>query len=94
TPLEVPRADSATWTLPVRASWRLSHLHGRWGAESRLVRVPVGHGAHTIGSRRGHTGHQHLPWVALDADGSATEEHGEVYSCALAWSGSWRLTTR
>ncbi|GGT00161.1 alpha-galactosidase [Streptomyces griseoviridis] len=94
TPLEVPRADSATWTLPVRASWRLSHLHGRWGAESRLVRVPLSYGAHTIGSRRGHTGHTHLPWVALDADGTATEEHGEVYGCALAWSGSWRLATR
>ncbi|MEU4654116.1 alpha-galactosidase [Streptomyces sp. NPDC023723] len=94
TPLEVLRADSATWTLPDRGSWRLSQLHGRWGAESRLTRVPVGHGAHTIGSRRGHTGHGHLPWVALDADGAAGEEHGEVYSCALAWSGSWRLATR
>ncbi|MVO85177.1 alpha-galactosidase [Streptomyces sp. p1417] len=88
--LDILRADSATWTLPVREHWRLSQLHGRWAAESRLQRSELTYGERVIGSRRGHTGHQHLPWVALDADG-ATEEHGEVYGCALAWSGSWRI---
>ncbi|MFF2851091.1 alpha-galactosidase [Streptomyces sp. NPDC058001] len=89
--LEVLRADSATWTLPRRDRWRLSQLHGRWAAESRLTRSELTYGERVIGSRRGHTGHQHLPWVALDADGEATEERGEVYGCALAWSGSWRI---
>ncbi|OAH12495.1 alpha-galactosidase [Streptomyces jeddahensis] len=92
--LEVLRADSATWTLPVRDGWRLSQLHGRWAAESLLVRSELTYGEKIIGSRRGHTGHQHLPWVALDADGAATEESGEVYSCALAWSGSWRIAVQ
>ncbi|MCD7443321.1 alpha-galactosidase [Streptomyces lincolnensis] len=87
--LELLRADSATWTLPQREDWRLSQLHGRWAAESRLVRAPLTYGEKVIGSRRGHTGHQHLPWVALDTD--ATEERGEVYGCALGWSGSWRI---
>ncbi len=90
-PVEVLRADSATWTLPPREEgWRLSQLHGRWAAESRLVRTDLTYGEKVIGSRRGHTGHQHLPWVALDADG-ATEERGEVYGCALGWSGTWRI---
>jgi alpha-galactosidase len=88
--LELLRADSATWTLPEREGWRLSQLHGRWAAESRLVRAPLTYGEKVIGSRRGHTGHQHLPWVALDSE--ATEESGEVYGCALAWSGSWRIS--
>ncbi|POX49612.1 alpha-galactosidase, partial [Streptomyces sp. Ru72] len=88
-PAELLRADSATWTLPEREGWHLSHLHGRWAAESRLVRSDLTYGEKVIGSRRGHTGHQHLPWVALDTD--ATEESGEVYGCALAWSGSWRI---
>ncbi|MER6912180.1 alpha-galactosidase [Streptomyces sp. NPDC000594] len=92
-PVELLRADSATWTLPARDAWRLSRLHGRWAAESRLVRTPLGPGEQLIGSRRGHTGHQQLPWVALDAEG-ATEEHGEVYGCALAWSGSWRIAVQ
>ncbi|MFF4824760.1 alpha-galactosidase [Streptomyces sp. NPDC001312] len=87
--VEVLRADSATWTLPDREGWRLSQLHGRWAAESRLVRSGLTYGEKVLGSRRGHTGHQHLPWVALDTD--ATEEHGEVYGCALGWSGSWRI---
>ncbi|MFC8663881.1 alpha-galactosidase [Streptomyces sp. NPDC057199] len=89
--LEVLRADSAAWTLPQRDGWRLSQLHGRWAAESRLVRSELTYGEKVIGSRRGHTSHQHLPWVALDADGAATEERGEVYGCALAWSGTWRI---
>jgi alpha-galactosidase len=87
--LELLRADSATWTLPEREGWQLSQLHGRWAAESRLVRSGLTYGEKVIGSRRGHTGHQHLPWVALDTD--ATEERGEVYGCALGWSGSWRI---
>jgi alpha-galactosidase len=89
-PVELLRADAATWTLPDREGWRLSQLHGRWAAESRLTRAPLTYGEKVIGSRRGHTGHQHLPWVALDTD--ATEEHGEVYGCALGWSGSWRIS--
>jgi len=89
-PLELLRADSATWTLPDREDgWRLSQLHGRWAAESQLTRSALTYGEKVIGSRRGHTGHQHLPWVALDTD--ATEERGEVYGCALGWSGSWRI---
>lgn len=87
---EVLRADSATWTLPLREDWRLTELHGRWAAESRVARTHLTYGEHVVGSRRGHTSHQHLPWIALDAEG-ATEERGEVYGCALAWSGSWRI---
>ncbi|NGN62394.1 alpha-galactosidase [Streptomyces sp. A7024] len=88
--VDVLRADAAAWTLPVRDRWRLSHLHGRWGAESRLIRTDVTPGEKLLGSRRGHTSHTALPWIALD-DGDAGEEHGEVYGAALAWSGSWRI---
>ncbi|MFF3246691.1 alpha-galactosidase [Streptomyces sp. NPDC002870] len=91
--LELLRADAAAWTLPPREGWRLSQLHGRWAAESLLVRSELTYGEKVIGSRRGHTGHQHLPWVALDAEG-ATEERGEVYACALGWSGSWRISVQ
>ncbi|MFJ9814981.1 alpha-galactosidase [Streptomyces sp. NPDC101151] len=87
--VELLRADAAAWTLPDREGWRLSQLHGRWAAESLLATAPLTYGEKVIGSRRGHTGHQHLPWVALDTD--ATEERGEVYGCALGWSGSWRI---
>jgi alpha-galactosidase len=92
-PVELLRADSATWSPPVRDAWRMSHLHGRWAAESQLARTDLSHGEHVIGSRRGHTSHTHLPWFALD-DGHAGEEQGEVWSAALAWSGSWRIAVQ
>lgn len=91
--LDLLRLDSAAWTLPRADRRRLSHLHGRWGAESLLARAELTPGETVIGSRRGHTSHRHLPWIALD-DGTADEEHGEVYGCALAWSGSWRIAVQ
>ena len=92
TDVEVVRADSATWALPVLDDYRLSHVTGRWAAETQLQREPVPHGETVFASRRGITGHHANPWVMVD-DGTATEHHGEVYGVALAWSGSWRLTT-
>ncbi|KPI10606.1 Alpha-galactosidase [Actinobacteria bacterium OK074] len=51
------------------------------------------YGETVLSSRRGTTGHHANPWVMLD-DGTASEEHGRVHSCALAWSGSWQLTVQ
>ncbi|GAA4534201.1 alpha-galactosidase [Amycolatopsis samaneae] len=90
--VEVIRADSASWVLPRWPDYRLSHVTGRWAGESRLRREPLAHGETVLASRRGITGHHANPWVMVD-DGSATERHGEVYGAALAWSGSWRITT-
>ncbi|MEU7246109.1 alpha-galactosidase [Streptomyces sparsogenes] len=92
-PLELLRVDSAAWSLPARDRWRLTHLYGRWAAESRVARTDLTPGEKVLGSRRGHTSHQHLPWIALD-EGEATEEYGEVRSVALAWSGSWRIAVQ
>lgn len=90
-PITVLRCDSAAWTLPSRGEHRLSHLVGAWVSESRLRRVPLPVAETVLTSRRGVTSHHASPWVALD-DGTAGEEHGEVFSAALAWSGSWRIT--
>ncbi|WP_100445552.1 alpha-galactosidase [Glycomyces xiaoerkulensis] len=90
-PVEVIRADSATWVIPEREDYRLTQLFGEWGAETRINRTSLPYGETHLGSRRGHTSHQANPWAAID-DGTATESHGEVWSTALAWSGTWRLT--
>jgi alpha-galactosidase len=91
--IEVLRADSAGWTLPERAGYRLSHVVGAWAAETQLRREAVAWGETVLTSRRGITGHQANPWVMLDA-GDADEDHGQVWSAALAWSGSWRITVQ
>lgn len=62
--LEPLRAGAAVWTLPPRDRRRLSQVHGTGADESRLVRSELTHGEKLIGSRRGRTGHQHVPWGA------------------------------
>jgi alpha-galactosidase len=91
TPISVGRLDSAAWTLPRLADYRVSHLVGGWNREFGLRRTPVPVAETVFTSRRGVTSHHANPWLALD-DGTADEEHGEVWSTALAWSGSWRVT--
>ncbi|WP_181774847.1 alpha-galactosidase [Amycolatopsis pittospori] len=90
-PITLSRTDSAAWTLPRRADYRLSHVSGAWSAEFGVRREPLSVGETTLTSRRGVSSHQANPWLMLDA-GDAVENHGEVWSTALAWSGSWRIT--
>jgi alpha-galactosidase len=90
-PVELLRADSACWPLAPRGDYRLRHVTGHWSGESQLERVVLARGETVLTSRRGTTGHHANPWVTLDA-GDAGEEHGEVWSVALAWSGTWRIT--
>jgi alpha-galactosidase len=89
--VEVLRADSACWPVPPRDDYRLRHLTGFWGGETQLERVELARGETVLTSRRGTTGHHANPWFTIDA-GDAGEEHGEVWSGALAWSGTWRIT--
>jgi alpha-galactosidase len=90
-PVLVRQAHSANWWLPLRDSWRLRYLHGGWGAETQLAQTTLTPGKVVLESRRGITSHQLHPWFTLDPDGAATEETGELWSGALAWSGSWKL---
>ena len=91
--LLVLRADSAGWALPVRADYRVGHVVGDWAAETQLRRDALAWGETVFTSRRGITGHQANPWVMLDA-GDADERRGQVWSAALAWSGSWRIAVQ
>ncbi|MFJ8011455.1 alpha-galactosidase [Streptomyces sp. NPDC096339] len=90
-PVSVDRLDSAAWTAPPLADYRLSHLVGGWNSEFQLQRDRLPVAETVLTSRRGLTGHHAAPWLAVD-DGTATEDSGEVWTTALAWSGSWRVT--
>jgi alpha-galactosidase len=91
--LWVLRADSAGWAVPARADYRVGHVVGDWAAETQLRRDALAWGETVLTSRRGTTGHQANPWVMLDA-GDADERRGQVWSAALAWSGSWRIAVQ
>jgi alpha-galactosidase len=84
------QSHSANWWLPVRPSWRLTYLHGGWGAEGQLAQVPLGGAKMVLESRRGTTSHEAQPFFALDP-GDAGEDQGELWSGQLAWSGSWKV---
>lgn len=89
--ISVDRLDSASWTVPALRDYRLNHLVGGWNSEFQLQRDRLPVAETVLTSRRGVTSHHTNPWLALD-DGTADEEHGEVWGTALAWSGSWRIT--
>jgi alpha-galactosidase len=89
-PITLLRLDSAQWLLPPLAGYRLSHAVGGWSAEHQVRRVDLPVAETVLTSRRGTNGFR-SPWRMAD-DGSAGEEHGDVWSAALAWSGSWRIS--
>ncbi|HEX3816555.1 MAG TPA: alpha-galactosidase [Mycobacteriales bacterium] len=87
-PVQLHSAQTADIRLPAGAT-RLSYLHGGWGAEPQLDRVPLPEGRIEVDSR-GLTNHRARPWFAVD-DGDAGETHGEVWSASLAWTGPFRI---
>ncbi|TDD68100.1 alpha-galactosidase [Jiangella aurantiaca] len=94
TPVVLDRAYSASWGLPSQPRWVATWLAGAYAAETQVTRRPLGPGRLVLESRRGIPGHAAQPWLALDAgdDARAADGAGAVWSVALAWSGSWRLT--
>ena len=89
-PVTVEQAAAAAWALPA-GNYTLNYLTGRWAGEDTLNQEALRHGARVLESRRGSTGQQANPWFAIQA-GPSSEDHGEVWFGALAWSGSWRFT--
>lgn len=66
----------------------LLHLQGAWARERHIERHPLAHGSQTVESRRGASGHQHNPFIALMTK-DAGEKTGEVYGFSLVYSGSF-----
>jgi alpha-galactosidase len=87
----VESAQSGAWTVPASEGYRLTYLTGRWAGETQMIREPINPGKKVLDSRRGNTSHQLNPWFAIDAGGTADEEHGRVWFGALGWSGNWKL---
>lgn len=87
--IRVERIFSAAWHVPPRDGYRLKTLAGKWSGEFQVQEAIVPVGKQRIESRRGLTGFNASPWFALDANGSADEQQGEVWFGTLAHSGNW-----
>lgn len=83
--------QSAAWPIPYLQDYRLTHVTGKWSGEFQLRNTVLSEGKKVIESRRGFTDGHANPWFAID-NGHATEESGNVWFGALAWSGNWKIT--
>ncbi|MFP4643913.1 MAG: alpha-galactosidase [Spirochaetales bacterium] len=66
------------------------HLAGAWGRERSPKRVPLRASRVSISSRRGASGHEHAPFMAV-CDRGVGETHGRAYAATLVYSGNHRF---
>ncbi len=88
-PVELERAYSACLDLPTM-DYDMVHMYGKWAKENTTVRHPLQHGIQSIRSKRGMTGPNHNPFVALPRH-DANEERGEVYGLNFVYSGNFAI---
>ncbi|HMH57725.1 MAG TPA: alpha-galactosidase [Galbitalea sp.] len=87
--IELPRAFSAGWSLPVGQRSRVHYLAGAWAQEFQPQHLDLTFGTFSIGSRQGVTSLAFSPVVSVESSIGGREAEG--YGVALEWSGSWRL---
>ncbi len=85
--LEAAGSCAMTWS----GSYDMIHLHGRWGQERQIERMPASCSIRRIASTRGASGHEHNPFVAL-CKPDTTEFHGTCFGASLVYSGSFAIT--
>lgn len=64
------------------------HLSGAWARERHIEKMPLTRACVSVDSKRGVSGHQHSPFMAL-ARPNTTETEGEVYGFSLCYSGNF-----
>lgn len=91
--LKIEQMKSAAWLLPAGEEYRLTHLSGQWGCEYTKNQLMLTQARTVLHSNRlTCTTTQQTPFFALDRDGAATEENGDVYYGVLHWSGNFDIT--
>ncbi len=90
-PITLERFYSAEFVLPGNG-YHSINFNGAWGAEFRTFDEPVDSGMKVYQSLEGVTGRVENPTFILHRN--ATEDCGEVYYGALAYSGSFRLVAQ
>lgn len=90
-PVTLTRFDSGYLPIRVGDVW-VSHIHGTWAAEGRLVQEPLDRGMRVIknkdGTRNSHTDHAE---VMFSLDGKPQENSGRVIGAALCYSGNYEF---
>lgn len=84
--LEKAQAACLDWLY---GEYDLISFYGRHAMERNVQRIPVAHGAHVIGSRRGTSSHQYNPMMIL-AGHETTEDAGSCYAMSFVYSGGFK----
>ena len=87
--LTLTRAMSFCLDLP-DDDYEWLQFSGRWSGERQLVKRPLAQGVTAIGSLRGHSSHEHNPFVILKRP-MTDEDHGEVLGLSLIYSGNFLM---
>lgn len=87
----IENLKSASVSIPQMEGYRLKYLTGKWIAESQINDQYLTTGNFTIQSRCGNTGPHYNPSFALD-NGSATENHGNIWYGLLGYSNNWQIS--
>lgn len=88
-PVHLERVFSACVDFP-GMNLEMVHMYGKWAKENTVVKHPLQHGIQAIQSKRGMTGPNHNPFVALGSEGY-TEETGDVYGFNFVYSGNFSI---
>lgn len=85
--LHLTRAMSLCMDLP-DCNYELVHFSGAWGRERHMKTRILEQGIQSVGSVRGHSSHNHNPFVILKRP-DATEFQGEAIGFSLVYSGNF-----
>ena len=85
--LHLTHAMSLSLDLPDR-EYELLHFSGAWGRERHLKVRKLEQGVQSVESLRGHSSHNHNPFVMLRRPGT-DEDQGEVLGFSLVYSGNF-----
>lgn len=88
--ITLEKAASAEINLPGQRAYTVINSNGSWGGEFRKTEQKLEAGTLSFESRKGNTGHNHLP--AFIAAEKPDEEHGEVYFAILKWDGNYKIS--
>ena len=65
-------------------------LSGAWARERHIITRDLEQGLQSIGSNRGHSSHEHNPFIALKRE-TTDENQGEAIGISLVYSGNFKI---
>lgn len=83
------KVASAEFNMPSLRPYTSVNFNGSWGAEFYKEETVVKNGTLTYESRKGGSNHTNNPMFILSQNGS--EDDGEVFFGALAWTGNFKV---